>query len=173
MNRRHFLSLAASFLGVAASRRSWSKPMQGLLRHNMPQPIPALSFQNAKNETIELASFMGRKILLNLWASWCLPCLTELPSLDRLKAKADSKELVVLALSLDLKGLPAAMAAYRRLNIQHLDLHTDSSRNAGEILKIPYLPTTLLIDSAGRETARMRGAYDWDSLESMRLLKQF
>ena len=129
-----------------------------------PRPVPAVAMVNAEGHPVDLGALRGRPVLVNLWASWCLPCLAELPALDRLAA---SGRVAVLALSLDRGGVPAARAAYRRMDIRHLALTVDAGLKAGEDWGAQVLPTTLLLDAQGREVARYVGAARWDEAEPL------
>lgn len=142
---------------------------QGLIIHASPLPLASIEIEDGQGQRFGLPRLLTRPALVNFWASWCLPCVAEMPSLDRLKQRRD-KDLTVAAISLDRMGKSAVEAAYRRLGIQSLDILVDRDRAAGEKLAIPVLPTTLLIGADGRERARFIGAADWDGPDATRLL---
>jgi len=142
---------------------------QGLEIAAAPIPLADLDLRDAKGNTLHLADFKGHPLLLNLWASWCAPCVAELPALDRLYQKQDGS-LAILALSLDRGGLIAAQNTYHRLGISHLPLAIDDARQSVEAWHVPTLPTTLLIDAEGREIGRFIGSVHWDQPQAEALL---
>lgn len=136
-----------------------------------PKPLPGIRFQDAAAKPLSLADFRGKVVLLNLWATWCIPCRTEMPTLDRLQAKLGGAGFVVVPLSIDRKGMTAVESFYREIGIMHLDKYIDSGGEAPGHLGILGLPTTLLIDREGRELGRLVGPSAWDSPEMIAFLQ--
>ena len=137
---------------------------KGALRaHASPVPIAALSFEDAAGTRRTLADFRGRHVLLNVWATWCVPCRQEMPSLERLQLKLGGSQFTVLALSVDSGGVEAVRSFYAELQLKALDIFVDPSLRVNSALRIVGLPTTVLIDSEGREIARHVGPAEWDS----------
>lgn len=171
MKRRTFVAgLAAGILsptGVAIAARQ----ERGLIWHPRPKPLSDIAFQDAGGIERPLSVFEGKAVLLNFWASWCLPCVVELPAIDRLKAAANATRFDILAVSVDVKGRPAAEAAFQRFGIKNLEPYVDARKHAIDNLAIPFLPTTLLIDRQGREAGRYLGAGEWDGPEAGQLLE--
>jgi thiol-disulfide isomerase/thioredoxin len=171
MNRRRFLALAAAGLAAAPLPARAVKAEQGLFVHAEAKPVPALDIRDNNSQPAGIDSFRGRPLLMNLWASWCLPCVAELPALDRLKPMAEAEGIAVMALCLDRSGNVGAVNTFARLNIRNLAVHVDYQRKAGEVLGVPVLPTTLLIDAQGREVARFVGPAAWDGPQALALLR--
>ena len=128
-----------------------------------PRPLPALHFTNADGQELSLADFRDRFVLLNLWATWCVPCRKEMPTLDRLEAKLGGPDFEVVALSIDRRGLAAVQPFFKGLRLKALRIYLDQSGEVASTLGAPGLPTTLLIDRDGREIARKIGPAEWDS----------
>lgn len=178
MRRRTFIDRVAR-LGVAAValtapaaiRTALAGPAvaQGLFIHDSPRPLPGLDIKDADGKPAPLPA--GKTAVLNLWASWCLPCVAELPALDRLKPQADALGVAVIALSLDRMGASAARQAFGRIGITTLDIRVDDTRRAAEVLAAPVLPTTILVDREGREAARFIGPAAWDSPPALALVR--
>lgn len=127
-------------------------------RSHAGEPAPAFPFQNADGRTVTLAEFRGTPTLVNLWATWCGPCVKELPTLDAL-AKREGGKLHVVALSQDMD--PAKVAPFwANKGLATLKPHTD-----GKMAWLPAvtanLPTTILYDANGRELWRTAGELDW------------
>ena len=167
MKRRAFILSAAA---LAAFPAAAAKGQRGLIIHDQPRPVAAIDIRDAESRAAGLDTLKGKPVLLNLWASWCMPCVAELPALDRLKPALDAKGVVLVALSLDRSGKVSVANTFARLGIKNLDIRTDENRVAAEKLDAPALPVTLLIDREGREIARFIGAAEWDGPPAARLL---
>lgn len=134
-----------------------------LQRTDAPQAIPAtIPFETVDGRTLSVTDFKGRYVLLNVWATWCPPCVKELPSLDRLQAENGSSTFEVVALSIDRQGREVIEPFYTRTGIKHLAIYLDRNATSMSALRITGLPTTVLLDPAGREIARWAGAREWD-----------
>lgn len=172
MKRRAFVMATLSLGGALAVRPALAAPkgLRGLVIHDQPRPVAALDIRDAESRPAGLDLLKGKPVLLNLWASWCMPCVAELPALDRLKPALDAKGVALVALSLDRSGKLAVVNTFARLGIKNLDVRTDENRVAAEKLDAPALPVTLLIDAQGREIGRFIGAAEWDGPPAARLL---
>lgn len=171
MIRRRALLLAALAVPLLTQTAgAGPKTVQGLIVHDAPRTVPAIDIRDADDRPAGLDGLRGRAVLLNLWASWCMPCVAELPALDRLKPAAAAKGIEVMALSLDRGGKATVVNTYARLRIKALDIRTDEARTASEKLGASVLPVSLLLDRQGREVARYVGAADWDGAKAAQLL---
>ena len=137
-----------------------------------PRPLPEIRFQDDQGHDLTLADFRGRAVLLNLWATWCVPCRQEMPTLDRLEARLGGKDFLVIALSIDRKGVDAVRDFYREVGVEKLAIYLDPSGKGSRGLAIPGVPATLLIDQEGREVARKMGAAEWDGPEMVSLIER-
>jgi thiol-disulfide isomerase/thioredoxin len=138
-----------------------------------PRPAPTMPFTRADDGEITLAAFQGRVVLLNFWATWCAPCVHEMPSLDRLQAKLRDEGLDVVAVSVDHAGLDRVKPFFQRQGIGHLSIYLDSAGALSKAFGINGLPTTLLIDREGRIVGGMEGPADWDSDEAVAMVRQY
>jgi len=132
---------------------------------------PAAAFQDPYGRPARLADFRGRPVLVNLWATWCGPCVVEMPSLDAL-ARRQGRNLKVLALSQDLDGRQKVTDFFAARNFTRLEPYLDPDLRFMSELGVDTLPTTILYDSEGVEVWRMTGMADWDSQRAMRLLTE-
>ncbi len=130
-----------------------------------------IKFQDAEGKERTLADWRGKVVLLNLWATWCLPCRKEMPSLDRLQAALGSDKFEVVALSVDRKGLDASRKFLDETKVERLALYVDASTRATSELRVVGLPATLLLDAEGREIGRLLGPAEWDSEDAKRLIR--
>ena len=140
---------------------------------DQPRELPHLAFVDGDGRAIALADFRGRVVLLNLWATWCVPCRREMPALERLQAKLGGAEFIVLPLSIDRGGLPPVKRFYEELGLATLGVFVDQSGEATGKLATTGVPTTLLIDRDGREIGRLLGAAEWDSPEAIALIRRY
>ena len=127
-----------------------------------PRPLLELRFTDAGGRKLTLGDFRGRLVLLNLWATWCVPCRKEMPALDRLQARLGGPGFEVVALSIDRKGVSAVQPFYKELGLKALRIYVDQSGEAADKLGAPGIPTTLLISREGRELGRVLGPAEWD-----------
>ena len=141
--------------------------------HAEPQMVPDLAFKDAEGHAIHLSDWRGRVALVNLWATWCAPCKTEMPSLDRLQAKLAGRDMVVLAISTDRGGPEAPAEFFARQGITHLKLYNDDTGEAAIRMKAAGLPLTVVVNENGQEIARLVGPANWDSPEIMAQLEAF
>jgi thiol-disulfide isomerase/thioredoxin len=128
-----------------------------------PRPLPPLDIRDAEGKPVSFDRFRGKVVLLNLWATWCGPCRTEMPALDRLQAKLGGPQFEVVALSTDAGGAKAVREFYDSLDLRRLAIYVEGEGNVLTTLGVPGIPTTLLIDADGREIGRYVGAADWES----------
>lgn len=139
-------------------------------RSHAGQPAPTTAFRGADGKSLTIAGFRGKPVLLNLWATWCGPCVKEMPSLDRISA-ARAGKLQVLALSQD-SGLDKIDAFFAKAGIRNLGRYLDADNAVMGAVKVEMLPTTILFDAQGREVWRVAADRDWQSAETGRLLDE-
>ncbi len=168
--------LAAAAVGTLAAglgaRKGAAQPI-GRLVETGPRDLPEFAFTDAEGRSRTVADFAGRGLVINLWATWCPPCVAEMPALDRTQAALAAEGIRVLALSSDRGGRAVVEPFYQRVGIRHLEIWLDPRGAAQRALGARGLPTTIIVDRAGRERARLEGATEWDSpamLETLRRL---
>ena len=155
----------------AAGDAAPAYPTGRLDRSNAGTPAPDVSFEDPHGRPVNLSVFRGRPVLVNLWATWCAPCVVEMPSLDRLAAR-ESEALEVLALSQDYDGRSKVTDFFREHRFNALEPYLDGGMRFMTALGIDTLPTTILYDAEGEEVWRMTGLADWESERAARLLTE-
>lgn len=150
---------------------SWANSLAVSL-FEQPRTVPDIRFQDDQARALTLADFRGRVVLLNVWATWCVPCRQEMPTLDRLEARLGGDDFVVIALSIDRRGVDAVRDFYREIGVQKLAIYLDPSATGSRGLAIEGVPTTLVIDRQGREVARKMGAAEWDGPPMVSLIQR-
>lgn len=134
------------------------------------QQAPDMALEtNADGTTETLADIQranpGKKLLVNLWATWCVPCLKELPTLDALAADTEG-QLLVVPISQDMEGWRKVTDAFTAEKYPHLQTRVESKMQFGFSLGVKGLPVTILYDADGKEVWRYLGDRDWNSAES-------
>jgi thiol-disulfide isomerase/thioredoxin len=137
-----------------------------------PVPAPMISLVDLAGNTVSLSEFSGRVVLINLWATWCEPCLREMPSLERMQSRLGDK-ITVVAISEDRGGNKTVEPFINKLGLKSFKTYLDPKSEAGRAFKVAGLPTSILIDREGRVLGRVEGAADWDSPKLLGVLKSF
>jgi thiol-disulfide isomerase/thioredoxin len=128
-----------------------------------PRPLADVPFFDKDGRPRRFADYRGRGLVVNFWATWCAPCVKEMPDLDRLNARLKGEDIDVLTLSSDREGAPVVESFFRRLDLKTLPVLLDKNGAVARAHKVAGLPTTLLVDREGREVARVVGVAAWDS----------
>lgn len=137
-----------------------------------PVKLPDLAFERADGSTLTLADHAGRGVVLNFWATWCAPCIREMPELDALGADLAADGIDVLAASMDRGGHRVIGPFFEANKIDHLAPLLDAKGAAGRSVGVHGLPTTLIIDGEGREMARITGIHHYDTPETKAYLRR-
>ncbi len=132
-----------------------------------PQPVPADPFLDGEGRETRFEAFRGRVVLLNFWATWCAPCVAELPSLARLQSKRGGPDFEVVALNMERGGDAMAKDFLAQHGASALAAYSDPKMKLWRAFKLNGLPTTILIDAEGREIARKIGPAEWDSPDAI------
>jgi thiol-disulfide isomerase/thioredoxin len=135
------------------------------------EPEPDEVFLGSSGRPTSLKAFRGRPVLLNLWATWCVPCVRELPSLERLAAR-EGAHVAVVALSQDREGLAKVKPFLAMHGLNELGAYADPTSTLQSRLRSEGLPVTVLYDRKGREVWRASGGMDWSSAEAARFIAQ-
>lgn len=145
--------------------------MAAFVFRKAPEAVPDVKFQDSTGRERTLSDFRGKVVLLNLWATWCLPCRKEMPALDRLQRDLGSDRFEVVAVSVDRTGLQGARKFLDEAKVDKLALYADGTARMATTLRAAGLPATLLLDAEGREVGRLLGPAEWDSEEAKRLIR--
>ena len=137
-----------------------------------PLPAPPSLFVDLTGNTVRLSDFTGKMVLVNLWATWCEPCLREMPSLGRMQSRLGDK-ITVVAVSEDRGGSKAVEPFIGKLGLKSIKTYLDPKSTAERAFKVQGLPTSFLIDRQGRILGRVEGAAEWDAPKLLETLKSF
>ncbi|MDE2007049.1 MAG: TlpA family protein disulfide reductase [Rhodospirillales bacterium] len=147
--------------GLIARKPRAAAPLAALRVLDPPLPAPDLVFHDGAGKPVTLAAYRGRGVVLNLWATWCAPCVAEMPALDTLATALAGSRIAVLAVSTDLGGADVVRRFYAAHHITALPLLLDPDSTAATALKVEGVPATFLIDPEGRIRGFVQGAQDW------------
>ncbi len=176
------LAGAAAVLLIAlalqsSGNRASLPPLTGWMEKFTPAaahaPPPALAFRDRAGAAHDLGKFAGRIVLVNFWATWCAPCIREMPSLVRLQRRLGGKSFTVIALSEDRTGFDVITPFIAKHKLGQLPVFHDPKSRSALALKIPGLPTSVLFDREGRELGRLSGIAEWDSDEAVALIEYY
>ncbi|MGE0776142.1 MAG: TlpA family protein disulfide reductase [Sphingomonadaceae bacterium] len=138
---------------------------------NKGQDMPAVPFLGPDGGPATLTGFRGKPLLVNLWATWCAPCIAEMPALDKL-AVAEKDRLQVIVVSQDMAGKRAVDPYFAKAKFSMLQPYLDKENMLALALKTETLPITLLYDADGKEQWRVVGAMDWHGESARKLLDE-
>jgi thiol-disulfide isomerase/thioredoxin len=152
----------------AESAATGEPAAEKLDRSHKGEPIPPVTLVDNMGETLDLASFKGKPLLINLWATWCAPCIAEMPTLDALSQRKDLG-VTVLPISEDMGQIDKVVEILHRRKLDNIQPWLDDTGDLG----FKYggnLPVTVLFDSKGKEVWRFTGGNDWSSPEALKLI---
>lgn len=159
--------------GNEAAAPSPALPEKGVDRSHRGKPAPLTIFKDPDGGDIGIADFRGVPTLVNLWATWCAPCVKELPTLDRLAQSHDvDGQLGVIAVSQDMAPQGSVKAFLDKLGVKDLGAYHDDKMALSAALGVEVMPTTVLYGSDGKEVWRYVGDLDWTSEDASRLLAE-
>jgi thiol-disulfide isomerase/thioredoxin len=142
--------------------------------HSSPALEDSLTFEGADGQPKSLQDFRGRTVLLNLWATWCVPCREEMPALDKLQARLGGPDFEVVAVNIDTARLERRQTFLKEAGVTKLAFYADPKADVFQVLKrsgkVLGLPTTMLVDPQGCEIGLMPGPADWASDDAVKLV---
>ncbi|MDQ3478075.1 MAG: TlpA family protein disulfide reductase [Pseudomonadota bacterium] len=169
--------IAATLVLVGCDRQSEAppaentgQPAKGLDRRHAGEAAPMIEIRDAQDEPASLAEASGKPLLVNIWATWCVPCVKELPTLDALSSQPGAPR--VIAVSQDMAPRASVDAFLEQNKIADLEAWHDPEMTLSGALRAQVLPTTIYYDAQGRELWRFVGDLDWTGDEAARLLAE-
>jgi thiol-disulfide isomerase/thioredoxin len=136
------------------------------------QPAPEVAFTDTAGNPAAFSDFKGKLLLVNLWATWCQPCLREMPSLEKLQA-SQGDQLIVAAISEDRGGARVVESFVAKLGLDKVKVYLDPKSEVGHAFDVRGLPTTVVIDAEGKLVGRVEGAAEWDMPKMLMALTPF
>lgn len=165
-------TVAAGFIARNSHAERLPDLGAALQRTDPPVVPPEITFTGADGTPHKLAEFLGHGMVINLWATWCQPCVAEMPSLAALSKALAPDDIAVLPLSSDRGGADVVRSFYQQHEISGLPVLLDPKGAAARAWRARGIPTSLIIDRKGQERGRIEGSADWSSKASVELVKR-
>jgi thiol-disulfide isomerase/thioredoxin len=138
----------------------------------MPTAAPNLQFTDATGKPLTLASYRGSGLIVNVWATWCGPCVAELPTMAAISQTLAKTKILVLPISIDMEGAKAVGPFYASHGIKNLPILLDPSGNATDVLNTDGIPITIIVNPQGQLVGRLEGSANWNSPATLALIRQ-
>ena len=165
------------FFAAKSSEKHAQPQLKGWMQNFTPtakgEPVPKLGFRAKDGKDRNFPDFGGKIVLVNFWATWCGPCIREMPSLLRLQKARGGADFTVISLSQDLRGWPVVTPFLEKNGLAELPVYVDQKTAISRAMKIKGLPTSILLDREGRELGRLAGHAEWDSREALALIDHY
>lgn len=138
-----------------------------------PFPIEAVPFNDVNGNKVDFSQYRGQVVMINMWATWCPPCVRELPALDRFADKFDSKEFAVLPVSIDQHGKEQVQPFLQELGMPNFVTYYDKTQQLGQVFPLDTIPATFILNRQGELIAFVRTFVDWDDDKAVELINGF
>ena len=147
--------------------------IKNLIIHKELKKYDSLTFLNAQKDQLNLNDYKGNLILLNFWATWCLPCKEEMPSLDLLHENKDLDNLKIFPINVGQENFEKTSNFFQDLKIENLKIYFDSPVTLAKKLGLRGIPTTILVNKDGLEFARIVGSINFNDKKFVEWLKNY
>ena len=147
--------------------------LKNLVIHKEPIKLEKINFININNETINLNEFENSLVIINFWATWCAPCIEEMPSLSRLQSNSVFNNLQIIPINVGRDNVEKSKDFYKKLNINNLEIYFDKNVELAKKFLLRGLPTTVFINKKGEEFARVIGFVNFDDKKIIKWLKKY
>jgi len=136
--------------------------IKNIVINKNPKTYEEIVFKDLKEKDIDLADYKGKLLILNFWATWCVPCKEEMPSLDLLQSDSRLNNLKIFPINIGQEDLLKSVIFFRELKIKNLSIYFDSTINLAKKFALRGVPTTILFNKEGKEFARIIGSIDFN-----------
>jgi thiol-disulfide isomerase/thioredoxin len=172
-NRRDWLCGFSTAAALLTAKPAFAADgLEHYVETSPPQPLSDLKFSTESGEAQTLENYRGRILLVNIWATWCVPCVLEMPSLDKLQQTLGGAQFAVLPISTDRGGAEKVRRFYSEKGITHLPVLTDREMSVPRRIRPRGLPLSLLVNHEGMEIGRSNGDEDWASPGALGLIRK-
>ena len=147
--------------------------LKNLVIHKDPKKLEKINFKNINNEIINLNKFENSLIIINFWATWCAPCIEEMPSLNRIQVNPIFNNLKILPINVGRDNVQKSKNFFKKLEINNLEIYFDKDIELANKFLLRGLPTTVFINKKGEEFARIIGFVNFDDKKFVKWLKKY
>jgi len=162
----HLAAIVLIFIALSYTLKLFRENNAVIVFHESPRPVPDTPFFDAEGAPVRISDFRGAVVVLNIWATWCVPCREEMPSLDRLQGTLGGEDLQVVALSIDKTGIGKIEYFFDDYGITNLAIYRDENQKLYDEIGVVAIPTTLIINRQGPTqqiwVAARSGGYHFD-----------
>ncbi|MGL4449168.1 MAG: redoxin family protein [Shewanella sp.] len=141
----------------------------------LPQtyPIEPIPFNDVDGKAIDFSQYKGKVVMVNFWATWCPPCVRELPAIERLATKFKAEEFALLPVSIDADGKQQVQPFLTSLGMGNFNSYYDPTQKLGQVFPLDTIPATFILDQNGQLIAFVRSFVDWDDAKAVSLIQGF
>ncbi|MCS6176655.1 TlpA family protein disulfide reductase [Shewanella baltica] len=172
-----FSLLAGGVAHAYPGMQQATKPMESTvdLINVLPKtfPIEPVAFNDVDGKAIDFSQFKGKIIMVNMWATWCPPCVRELPAIERLATKFKAEDFVLLPISIDAEGKQQVQPFLSSLGMPNFNSYYDQPQSLGDVFPLDTIPATFILDQQGQLIAFVRSYVDWDDAKAVSLIQGF
>ena len=168
-----FILIFIYLISSSSSYAIQQPDLKNLIVHKDPKKLEKINFININNETIDLNKFENSLVIINFWATWCAPCIEEMPSLDRLQANKDFNNLKIIPINVGRDNIEKSKSFYKKLKINNLEIYFDKNVELANKFLLRGLPTTIFINKKGEEFARIIGFVNFDDKKIIKWLQKY
>tara|TARA_B100001250_G_C19500672_1_gene657251 strand:- start:225 stop:755 length:531 start_codon:yes stop_codon:yes gene_type:complete len=147
--------------------------LKNLVIHKEPKKLEKINFVNINNETINLNRFENSLIIINFWATWCAPCIEEMPSLNSLQVNTTFNNLQIIPINVGRDNVEKSKSFYKKLKLDNLEIYFDKDIEMAKKFLLRGLPTTVFINKKGEEFARIIGFVNFDDEKIIKWLQKY
>jgi thiol-disulfide isomerase/thioredoxin len=156
-----FLAIFVYLLTFSYSFAIEKLDINDIVINKKPKSYEEVIFKDENKNEVNLVNYKGKLLILNFWATWCLPCKEEMPSLDLLQSNSRLDNLKIFPINIGQENLAKSKIFFRELDIKNLNIYLDPSVNLAKKFSLRGIPTTILLDKEGKEFARIIGSIDF------------
>ena len=156
-----FFSIIFLFFTTSIVNAAKENPFQNMVVYKKPLEYSKIVFKDKDGKSLNIEKFKDYLIIINFWATWCAPCIKEMPSLDGLQLNNEINNLKIFPINLEDKNIKKAQDFFTKLDIQNISFYFDHKLNLTKLFSLRGVPTTILINREGKEFARITGSVDF------------
>ena len=168
-----FILIFIYLLSSSSSYAIQQPNLKNLVIHKNPKKLEKVNFKNIRNETINLNKFENSLIVINFWATWCAPCIEEMPSLNKLQVNPIFNNLKIIPINVGKDNIKKSQNFYKKLKINNLKIYFDKDVELANKFLLRGLPTTVFINKKGEEFARVIGFVNFDDKKIIKWLQKY
>ena len=147
--------------------------IENIVINKIPKTYQEIVFKDLNQKDIDLANYKGKLLILNFWATWCAPCLEEMPSLDLLQSDSRLNNLMIFPINIGQENLSKSENFFKELKIKNLNIYFDPTISLAKKFSLRGIPTTILFNKDGEEFARILGSIDFGDEKFLKWIKHY